>query len=180
MKLSGAKPRQPEQRLRRRKPKNHQDEAAVHSTTAGGIIYRRRGKNIEIFFIKDPFNRWTFPKGKHQDGENLIQTALREIKEETGLTGLVYIAPLGRTSFRFRREVGVIHKVVYYFLFEAPPDAKEKLATPEEARTEDKEPIFEAKWVPMDAAFTVSGYKNSDHLLARAFRVIGTRLKKTN
>lgn len=130
---------------------------------------------MEVFFIKDPFNRWTFPKGKNQPGEDLVDTALREIKEETGLTGLKYLAPLGRTTFRFRREVGVIQKVVNYFLFEAPPDAQEKLATPEEAKAEDKEPIFEAKWVPMEAAFTLSGYKNSDHLLAQAFRIIGSR-----
>jgi 8-oxo-dGTP pyrophosphatase MutT (NUDIX family) len=140
--------------------------------TAGGIIYRRRGRTVEIFFIKDPFNRWTFPKGKQQAGETFIETAVREIREETGLDRLKYIAPLGKTSFRFRREVGVIHKVVHYFLFEAPPDAKEKLMTREEA-VEGKEPIFEARWVPMNQAFMVSGYKNSDHLLARAFRILG-------
>jgi ADP-ribose pyrophosphatase YjhB (NUDIX family) len=131
---------------------------------------------MEIFFIKDPFNKWTFPKGKQREGENLVQTAIREIGEETGLHRLRYIAPLGKTSFRFRREVGLINKVVYYFLFSAPPDAKEKLTTREEA-VEGKEPIFEAKWVPMQNAFLISGYKNSDHLLARAFRIIGAKLK---
>lgn len=148
----------------------------MHSVTAGGIIFRRKGRNAEIFFIKDPFGRWTFPKGKQQTGETLIATAIREIKEETGLEGLRYIAALGKTSFRFRREVGLIHKIVNYFLFEAPPNAKEKLITPEEL-PEGKEPIFEAQWVPMHKAFSTSGYKNSDHLLARAFRLIGQELR---
>jgi 8-oxo-dGTP pyrophosphatase MutT (NUDIX family) len=156
-----------------------QGKPAVISMTAGGIIFRRRGRANEIFFIKDPFGRWTFPKGKQQTGETMVATAVREIKEETGLEGLRLIAPLGKTSFRFRREVGLIHKIVNYFLFEAPADAKEKLATPQDL-PEGKEPIFEAQWVPMHRAFSVSGYRNSDHLLARAFRLIGqeSRSKK--
>jgi 8-oxo-dGTP pyrophosphatase MutT (NUDIX family) len=175
-KSSQASRRRRHPRFRRRKPggKGRTGPAAVYSITAGGIIFRRKSpKNIEIFFIKDPFNRWTFPKGKQKEGETLIETAVREIEEETGLDRLTYVAPLGKTTFRFRREVGVIQKVVHYFLFEAPTDAKEKLMS-RDAPIEGKEPIFEARWVPMNRAFLVSGYKNSDHLLARAFRIIGS------
>jgi 8-oxo-dGTP pyrophosphatase MutT (NUDIX family) len=132
--------------------------------SCGGIIYRRRGGVIEIFFIKDPFQRWTFPKGHQETGETYIETAVREIREETGLENLKMIAPLGRTSFRFRRDGTVIQKVVHFFLFEAPPDAKEHL-TGEGA-------IFEARWVKMGQVFAVSSYKNSDKLLARALRII--------
>ncbi|HWQ99413.1 MAG TPA: NUDIX domain-containing protein, partial [Candidatus Methylomirabilis sp.] len=95
--------------------------------SAGGIIYRRRSGVVEVFFIKDPYSRWTFPKGHQELGESLAQTAVREIHEETGLTRLKLVAPLGRTSFRFRREGKTIEKTVHMFLFEAPPDAKERL-----------------------------------------------------
>jgi len=135
-----------------------------HEISAGGIIFRRRGYGIEIFFIKDPFNRYTFPKGHQERGETLVQTALREIKEETGLDRLKYLAPLGRTSFRFRRQTGIIQKTVHMFLFEAPPDAKEKF-TGEGA-------IYEGQWVKPQNVFTISGYKNLDRLLARALRAI--------
>jgi diadenosine hexaphosphate hydrolase (ATP-forming) len=139
---------------------------------AGGVVYRRKSSGIEIFFIKDSFNRWTFPKGHQELGETLAETAVREVREETGLTGLRYVAPLGKKVLRFRREVGLIQKAVHYFLFEAPADAKERFATREEVG-EDKELIQEGKWVPMRQAFSVSSYKNSDHLLANAFRFIG-------
>lgn len=153
----------------RRGPKQRADgaqtlEAISNEISAGGIIYRRRGGSVEIFFIKDPFSRWTFPKGHQEEGENLVETAIREIEEETGLRGLRYISPLGRTSFRFRRPNGVIQKVVHIFLFEAPPDAKEHL-TGEGA-------IFEGKWVKAQNVFSISGYKNLDRLLARALRAI--------
>lgn len=136
----------------------------THQISAGGIIFRRRGHAIEIFFIKDPFGRWTFAKGKQERGETLVQTALREIKEETGLEGLKYLAPLGHTTFRFRRQTGLIHKVVHLFLFEAPLEAKTRF-TGEGA-------IFEGKWVKAQDVFTVSGYKNLDRILARALRGI--------
>ncbi len=66
----------------------------------------------------------------------------------------------------------MIHKAVYYFLFRASPDAKERLMTREEYQP-GKEPIFEAQWVPLEDSFSFSSYKNSDHLLAQAFRLIG-------
>lgn len=141
-------------------------------------MYRRKSSGVEIFFIKDSFNRWTFPKGHQELGETLAETAVREVREETGLTGLRYVAPLGKKVLRFRREVGLIQKAVHYFLFEAPSDAKERFATRAEVG-EDRELIQEGKWVPMRQAFSVSSYKNSDHLLANAFRLIGAPVAGT-
>ena len=141
-----------------------------HETSAGGIIYRRKPGGIELFFIKDPFNRWTFPKGHQEAGETLLQTAIREIKEETDLDQLKMIAPLGRTSFRFRRDGTVIQKAVHFFLFEALPDAKERM-TGEGA-------IYEAQWVKMNNVFSVSSYTNSDRLLVKALRIISARFSR--
>lgn len=140
--------------------------------SAGGVVYRRRNGAVEVFFIKDSYGRWTFPKGHQELGETLAETAVREIGEETGLVNLRYIAPVGKKILRFRREVGVIHKSVHYFLFEAPADAKERFRTREEVG-EGHELVQEGKWVPMRQAFAVSSYKNSDGLLANAFRIIG-------
>ncbi len=130
----------------------------------------------EIFFIKDPFGKWTFPKGKAEANEQLSDASIRESYEEAGLKGLRFVAPLGRTSFRFRREGALIQKTVHFFLLEAPPDAKEHFPTKEEL-IPGKEPIFEGKWVRTDQVFSISSYKNSDRLLARALRIISSQFR---
>lgn len=94
---------------------------------------------------------------------------MREILEETGLTRLKLIAPLGRTSFRFRRQGKTIEKTVHLFLFEAPPDVKEKL-TGEGA-------IWHGAWMKSHKAFSISGYRNLDALLGKAMRLITEREK---
>ena len=61
---------------------------------SGGIV---KNKKSEILFI---FRRgkWDLPKGKADKGETKKQTALREVKEETGVKELV-INKFFRTSF---------------------------------------------------------------------------------
>ncbi len=116
--------------------------------------------------MKNATGRWTFPKGKQQAPETLVEAAIREIQEETGLTGLRYIAPIGSTMFRFRQEGMLIRKTVHYFLFEAPADAKEHMTGLEGG-------MWEAAWVPLERVFDVSSYRNLDRLLARSLRMIG-------
>ncbi|MBD3251754.1 NUDIX domain-containing protein [Candidatus Uhrbacteria bacterium] len=151
-------------RIPPRKPSSKLGKPDVHRISAGGIIYRKKGEQIEIFFIKDPYGRWTFAKGKQELGETLAETAVREIQEETGLEGLRLVAPLGRTSFRFKREVGVVETTVYFFLFEAPTDAKPNFT--------GEGDIWHGAWMKAHKAFSISGYGNLDRLLAKAMRII--------
>lgn len=132
---------------------------------AGGIIFRRKDHGIEIFFFRDPFGRFTFPKGKQELGETLVQTSIREIREETGLQNLRFIAPIGKSAFRFRREGLVYEKNVYFFLFEAPGSAEVKLAG-------DAAIAGEARWIKAHQAFAASSYRNLDRLLSKALRLI--------
>jgi 8-oxo-dGTP pyrophosphatase MutT (NUDIX family) len=53
---------------------------------SGGLVYSNEKKILLIFRR----GKWDLPKGKLDDGEDLIECALREVREETGLSQLIY------------------------------------------------------------------------------------------
>jgi putative (di)nucleoside polyphosphate hydrolase len=60
--------------------------------SSGGIIVNAQGK---IVLVEQHNNSWAFPKGGIEEGESEMDAALREVREETGLTELEYLGPLG-------------------------------------------------------------------------------------
>jgi bis(5'-nucleosidyl)-tetraphosphatase len=52
-----------------------------------GVVIRKeiKGKTYVLLHHTISINYWQFPKGHVEEGESLIQTAIREAKEETGL-----------------------------------------------------------------------------------------------
>ena len=54
---------------------------------AGGVVWRRVPSGIEVVLVHRPaYDDWALPKGKAEGDETDEQTALREVREETGLT----------------------------------------------------------------------------------------------
>ncbi|GAA4523026.1 NUDIX hydrolase [Nonomuraea ferruginea] len=54
---------------------------------AGAVIWRGEESRPEVALVHRPrYDDWTFPKGKLKSGEHVIAAALREVREETGLT----------------------------------------------------------------------------------------------
>lgn len=62
--------------------------------SAGILVFRFSGKSLEVFLVHPggPFwknkdlGAWSIPKGEFTDDENALDAAIREFKEETGIT----------------------------------------------------------------------------------------------
>jgi len=78
---------------------------------AGGKITNSKS---EILFIYRN-DKWDLPKGKAEKNEQLPQTALREVKEETGIKEVSINKPLDITYHIFRRNNEYRLKVTYWF-----------------------------------------------------------------
>jgi 8-oxo-dGTP diphosphatase len=83
---------------------------------AGGAVWRRTAHGeLETALVHRPrYDDWSLPKGKHDEGEALVETAVREVAEETGLSVVV-----GRRSVRTHYPVEGGTKRVDYWLMEA-------------------------------------------------------------
>lgn len=60
--------------------------------SAGGII---KGPDGRIVLVEQKGNSWSFPKGGVEEGETTLEAAIREIREETGITQLDLVKELG-------------------------------------------------------------------------------------
>jgi 8-oxo-dGTP pyrophosphatase MutT (NUDIX family) len=85
-----------------------------HQHSAGGLIVR--GTRILLISTQEA-RRWQLPKGHIEAGETPEEAALREVREETGVTGRI-VAPLPAIEYWFFDRGARIHKQVDYFLLE--------------------------------------------------------------
>ncbi|MGG4393243.1 NUDIX domain-containing protein [Paenibacillus thiaminolyticus] len=137
--------------------------------SAGGVVYRRRGEQIEFQLIQDRYGKTSLAKGKMEPGETIEQTALREIREETGMEGSI-VGKLDTIRYQYTSlEAGTVDKEVHYFLVEATAGQL----------TPQVEEICSVAWYEPQAAWakqTESGYDNNDGILSKAFAQLGITL----
>ena len=108
--------------------------------------------------------RWSLPKGTPDVGETIEQTALREVREETGLE-VVIKEPIDHIEYWFQTSKdGVLyHKTVHFFLM-----------APRGGSTERHDPEFdEVKWLPIEQAAQQITYPNEVRILEKARQIIG-------
>ncbi|WP_341214426.1 NUDIX domain-containing protein [uncultured Wocania sp.] len=77
----------------------------------GGKVYNDNG---DILFIYRN-DKWDLPKGKTEGNESIERTAIREVTEETGVSGLEITKPLETTYHIFKRNGRYKIKITYWF-----------------------------------------------------------------
>jgi len=102
---------------------------------AGGKVINQ---NSEILFIYRN-KKWDLPKGKAEKNENISQTALREVIEETGIKNLTIVKPLEKTYHIFKKGSKHFLKSTYWFEMTSDYDGKFK--------PQKKEGISRVEWI---------------------------------
>ena len=77
----------------------------------GGKVINDKG---EVLFIYRN-DKWDLPKGKAEHKETIEETALREVEEETGVSGLSITKPIDITYHIFKRNGKHKIKITYWF-----------------------------------------------------------------
>ncbi|MDQ7857188.1 MAG: NUDIX hydrolase [Armatimonadota bacterium] len=140
---------------RRKKP-------VKRARSAGGVVFRRQNGGVEILVLQHEGGKWMLPKGTIEAGETPEAVALREVREETGLSRVRVVRDLGqeRYSFFWRTEDTFYDKTVHYFLLE--------FLGGEEPTPQHEEGFVAAEWVPVDVALTRIRYKETREIVRRA------------
>jgi 8-oxo-dGTP pyrophosphatase MutT (NUDIX family) len=137
--------------------------------SAGGVLIRVvRGRPM-VAAIRPrgkPAGLWALPKGQIDPGETPAETAIREVREETGVSGRL-VEKLGDVRYVYALRGERVFKVVSFFLLRAGRGRIGELE--EEMRIE----VAEARWLPLDEAPRLLAYGGEREMAAKALERLG-------
>ncbi len=127
----------------------------VHKA-GGGMVFNKKG---EVLFIHRN-KKWDLPKGGIEKGEEIEETAIREVEEETGVKGLTIVKKLQKTYHIFKRNGDYKLKITHWFEMTSDYDGV--------LQPQLEEGIDKVCWIPADeiAAALENSYENIKLLFA--------------
>jgi len=135
-------------------------------TSAGGVVFRRVGDKTEVVIIAvGPNNRWQLPKGLVDKNEKPEVTAVREAREEGGVTSeiVTHIETIEYWYAGLENGIRVrFHKRVHFYLMRYVSG---------ETKDHDWE-VNEARWVPIEDAAAQLAFDNEKRVMERAAELI--------
>lgn len=131
----------------------------IEAVSCGGVVFNR-GKVLLLYKNQDgKYIGWVLPKGNVEEGESHKQAALREVKEEAGISARI-VKYIGKTQYTFRTATDLVKKTVHWYLmltntFASKPQAEEYFA--------------DAGFYKRHEAYHLLKFHDEKQLLARAY-----------
>lgn len=138
----------------------------IEETSAGVVIFRREDSKILFLLLHYPSGHWDFVKGKMEKNETTLQTAVRETKEETGITDISFVDNFEEwIEYNFQFQGELVHKKVVFFLGET--------------KTKDVSISHEHRdhtWMDYLTAMDKTTFDNAKTVLTRAYSLLSKTL----
>ena len=131
-----------------------------YEKSCGAVVFRQNEGQVEYLLIRHVNGgHWAFPKGHVEKGETEAQTALREIREETGLS--VTLRADFRETVSYMPGPGITKEVVYFLAL-----------TEERSVSRQREEVSDCRWLPGPQALELATYDNDRRILQAAIRCL--------
>ncbi len=133
--------------------------------SAGAVVFYGAGSKVKYLLLRHELGHWDLPKGWIEKGEELEETARREVAEETGLKDIELISDFKEcVKYFFRWRNKNIFKTVTFFL----------------AQTETKEVKIsyehkDFKWLSYEEAIKHLTHKNVKKVIKKAHKFISKK-----
>ncbi len=125
--------------------------------SAGIITFYIKNEVPHFLLLHYPHGHWDLPKGKIEEGESKETAALRELKEETGLTAQIIDGFEKKLEYFFKQNGELIKKTVYFFIGQVLFG---------EITLSDEHIGFE--WLPCEQALKRLTFENAKEVLKQA------------
>ena len=138
----------------------------IEETSAGIVLFRKEGVKKLFLLLHYPSGHWDFVKGKMEQGESTHQTAIRETKEETGITDIVFIENFEEwIDYKFKYQGELVQKKVVFFLAETKTK-NIKISHEHSGYT----------WMDYNASMEKTTFENAKTVLTKAQRLLSNTL----
>ena len=131
----------------------------IEATSCGGVVIFR-GKILVLYKnYKSKYEGWVLPKGTVEPGEEHWQTALREVREETGVEASI-VKYIGVSEYTFNIQNDVVEKDVHWFLMSA---------NSYHSRPQREEYFVDSGYYKYHEAYHLLKFSNEKQILERAY-----------
>ena len=138
----------------------------IEETSAGIVLFRKEGSKILFLLLHYPSGHWDFVKGKMEDGESTHETAIREAREETGITDITFLENFEEwIKYDFQYQGELVHKKVVFFLAETK--TKEVMISHEH---------LDYTWMDYNTSMEKTTFDNAKTVLTRAQTLLAKTL----
>lgn len=132
--------------------------------SAGGVVFWKSNNNILVCIVKRKGkNVWILPRGRIEENENMEETVVREVKEETGIISKV-IRKIGVVKYNYYSpyDKTFYDKEVHFYLLKI--SRQEKFLPNNE--------IQDRLWVTVEEALNKLSYEKEKKILLKAIEYI--------
>ncbi len=145
-----------------------QPRPRIRVTSSGGVVYRwENGNPLFLLLTSNKRGVWCLPKGLIEQDEDEVTAAMREVREETGVSRVKLRGKVGLIRYQFGFRSKTFDKTVHFYLFETD-QADAKVGTEHDAM----------EWMPYDKALETISYPNEKEMLSKAWSMIQSKIGK--
>ncbi len=138
----------------------------IEETSAGIVLFRKEDSKTLFLLLHYPSGHWDFIKGKMEKGESTHETAIRETKEETGITDITFLENFEEwIKYDFQYQGELVHKKVVFFLAETK--TKEVMISHEH---------LDYTWMDYNTSMEKTTFDNAKTVLTRAQMLLAKTL----